>query len=117
MTVKAEDYYIIHLNSLYKDKLETLVNFDNYKSRLTFYFDNPIVLNDGTNPEAFDEFMVESDFWISYFDDKVYSILVTNGGQIYFGNQFEFVDLLPVRLKMKFDSQISYQKPLGNPKM
>lgn len=46
MTMKAEDYYIIHLNSLYKDKLETLVNFDNYKSRLTFYFDNPIVLNE-----------------------------------------------------------------------
>ena len=44
--MKAEDYYIIHLNSLYKDKLETLVNFDNYKSRLTFYFDNPIVLNE-----------------------------------------------------------------------
>lgn len=40
------DNIIIHLNSLYKDKLETLVNYDNYRSRLTFYFDNPIILNE-----------------------------------------------------------------------
>lgn len=40
------DNIIIHLNSLYKDKLETLDNFDNYRSRLTFYFDNPIILNE-----------------------------------------------------------------------
>jgi len=72
--------------------------------------DDPIILNDNNKPDAYDDFMIESDFWISYFDKKVYSVLITNRGRIYFGSQEEFVELLPVKLKMKEDSQISYQK-------
>ncbi|MFK7772617.1 MAG: T9SS type A sorting domain-containing protein [Saprospiraceae bacterium] len=72
--------------------------------------DNPTILNDSSYPESFDDFMVESDFLIPYFDGRVYSILVTNRGRIYFGSQVEYAELLPVSLKMKNDSQISYQK-------
>jgi hypothetical protein len=72
--------------------------------------DNPTVLNDNSFPEGNDDFMIESDFLIQYFDKNIYSILVTNRGRIYFGNKDEFVELLPVRLKMNIESQISYQK-------
>ncbi len=72
--------------------------------------DNPTVLNDNSFYEGNDDFMIESDFLIHFFDKTIYSILVSNRGRIYFGNKDEFAELLPVRLKMKMGSQISYQK-------
>lgn len=72
--------------------------------------ENPTILNDSSFPEGYNEFMIESDFLISYFDENIYSILVTNRGRIYFGSQSQYVELLPVRLKLGNDSQISYQK-------
>lgn len=68
----------------------------------------PIVLNDSGYPDFYDEFMLEVDFPIYYFGKKVFSVLVKNDGQVVFGNSDERIELFPVRLKLKEDSQISY---------
>lgn len=72
--------------------------------------DNPVILNDATYSELHDDFMVESDFEILYFGQKTYSILVKNIGTVHMTNGGARIELLPVRLKIKSDSQISYQK-------
>lgn len=69
---------------------------------------DPIVLNDSTFPEFWDEFMIEVDFPIHYFGKKLYSVLVKNRGDVIMGNVEERIELFPVQLKLKQDSKISY---------
>lgn len=81
--------------------------FDAYSGSYT-NLENAEILIDSGYPDFYDEVMIEVDFPIYYFGKKIYSVLVKNQGEIIFGNLEERAELLPVRLKIKHDSQISY---------
>ena len=72
--------------------------------------ENPTILNNASYPIFFDDFTVESDFKIFYFDKNLYSILVTTRGRIHFSSTDGIMKISPVHLRIKSDSQIAYEK-------